>query len=202
MGVDQALNLAKSLGIDPDAPIFICGGGDGYGTSIVSDYVDSRGNGNFLTHTNNSTAYRAIDIAYSLGKPVILIGHSWGGYAALDAANYAVTNGIGVDLLVTVDPVDGPVRMFNDVSDRNLVELRDSLGGPWVSVRATAYESTAPSRGDNIASIGGRMDTASQTQAHVYIESNNHHESFGRMMSDAKIEQMIKSVQQSYRRGK
>jgi Alpha/beta hydrolase family len=193
MTVQEAQVIVRSQGLNPNAPIFIGGGGDGYFNSNVEAYSGSwKSGGNFFTHNRSGSIKNAIDAFYTLGKPVIIIGHSWGGEEALDAARYAIHRGITVDLLVTIDPVNGNGSNSSIVGMRS---MRDNLGGTWVNVRATGYLTKHDGfGGDRWADLGGRMPVDHQKQADVYIESRANHGYFERMMKDANIEQMIQSI--------
>lgn len=96
-------------------PIFIGGGGEGYLvlgqdlTDAVEPYIRVRpGGGNFYTHWDDSKVADAVRAAHEANRPVILIGHSWGGSDAISAARWARGNGITVDLLITIDPMGQP----------------------------------------------------------------------------------------------
>jgi pimeloyl-ACP methyl ester carboxylesterase len=137
-----------------------------------------------------------------MGAPIILIGHSWGGYSVLDAAKYAVDRGIPIDLLVTVDPVDGPVRSFNSVTSENILKIKKALGGKWVNLRATRYQ-THPEEwtpGDVIADWGKKF--VDQSKADVPLVVDVHHEDFRSMMKAANIEGRVSNIYKEYRRRK
>jgi len=193
----NAASWAKFLKFDPDAPIFIGGGGDGYGFDNVRDFVKKRGKGTFFRHMDNEGFDAAIAINYALGKPIILVGHSWGAYAAMTAASRAAKKGIRVDLLETIDPVDGPIRALNSVTSDNVDDLKSKVG-LWVDVRATKYE-TSPDRNDRVASTGGRFDSAAQSRADVYLESNRDHAAFEQMYHEVLTDRMIQTIYYNYK---
>jgi hypothetical protein len=193
----NAASWAKFLKFDPDAPIFIGGGGDGYGADNVRDFVKKRGKGTFFRHMDNEGIDAAIAINYALGKPIILVGHSWGAYAAMTAASRAAKKGIRVDLLETIDPVDGPIKLLNSVTSDNVDDLKQKVG-LWVDVRATKYE-TDPDQSDWIASRGGRFDSAAQSRADVYLESNRNHVDFEQMYHEVLTDRMIQTIYYNYK---
>ena len=207
--VEKAREIAAANGIDPSAPIYIGGGGDGYLPkslvgAAVRDYVNEVEEGNFFTHfgqdfwgTSWSNAARAVEVMHSLDKPVIIIGHSYGGDSALHLAQYAKDRGIPVRLLVTVDPVDG--RQHRHFATE-LAQLSKGLGGNWVNIRATSYEdkNIVPDASDNTARIGGRMSIEAQKSADKYFEAKVHHWEFGRMLTSKGVPKMISNVYERY----
>jgi hypothetical protein len=200
--VSWALAASKAMGIDPFRPIFIGGATDGYvpGRRLVKDYAAHRkGGGNFFDHINNRGPYEAVEAAYALGAPVIIVGHSWGAYSALNVAKYAVDRGIPIDLLVTVDPVDGPFGIFNSVTSKNIMQLKKDLPGAWVNIRAARHEThpAEESWGDLAARMGKRFKA--QSKADVPLTLDVHHEDFPEMMKAANIERMISTVYYNYK---
>jgi len=82
--------------VDVNKPIFIGGGGEGYLvfgqdlTDAVEPYIRARpGGGNFYTHREDTKVQNALRITHAAGRPVIVIGHSWGGSDAISAARWA-----------------------------------------------------------------------------------------------------------------
>jgi pimeloyl-ACP methyl ester carboxylesterase len=142
--------------------------------------------------THNEGIDAAIAINYALGKPIILVGHSWGAYAAMTAAYRAAKKGIRVDLLETIDPVDGPIKAFNSVTPNNIDDLKPMVG-LWVDVRATKYE-TDPDWSDWIATKGDRFDSASQSRADVYLETKRNHADFEEMYHEVLTDRMIQGI--------
>jgi hypothetical protein len=112
----------------------------------------------------------------------------------LDAAAYAASRGIKVDLLVTMDPVDGPIRLGNKVTPENWPAIRKQVGGRWMNVRATAYETHPAGRGDWFASRGGRFDKVAQSHADVHLDVPVHHERFGAMADAVDLQKVIEEV--------
>lgn len=92
------------------------------------------------------------------GKPVALIGHSWGGDAVVNAVARKVS--VPIRELVTLDPVSrkGPPRQkipnvahwLNIHVDYNITPLFDipnivaRIGGPWEAVAAADCNSSCP----------------------------------------------------------
>lgn len=196
LSIADAGELARLKGIDPTKPLYVGGGGEeGTGlTTIVRDYAG--GKGNFAAWTQDNYIRDYIEITNALDLPRVLIGHSYGGDAVFDGAAYAAGRGIDVSLLATIDPVDG----FHNHTSAQAAWLDRKLGGLWVDVRATRYETNPNWRGDFWASRGGRMDTAAQSQADVYLPMNVHHDDFGSMMRGAQVEQMVSGVYNNWRR--
>jgi hypothetical protein len=193
MSVQEAQNIVRLQNLNPNAPIYIGGGGDGYFNSNVKAYAKRPGTtGNFFTHNRSGSIQNAIEAFHTLGRPVIIVGHSWGGEEALDAARFAIRRDIPVALLVTIDPVNGSGSNSSIAGMRN---MRENLSGLWVNVRATGYQTNHDGfDGDRWADLGGRMPSSHQQQADVYIESNRNHGDFRGMMRDANIATMIQSI--------
>ena len=97
--------------------IFVGGGADDLmpGGGVMRSYSDS-----YAKQTGRPTRYLpnaqvghivdAIREGNSTGGPVNVVGHSWGGPDAYNAAAAAATDGLKIDNLVTLDPVSGPSR--------------------------------------------------------------------------------------------
>jgi thioesterase domain-containing protein len=167
--------------------MYIGGGGEeGSGLSApnVSSYAQDRGN--FAAWTQDNRIQDYIEIARALRQPVVLIGHSWGGDAAFDAARYADRRGIDVNLLVTIDPVDSS----HDHTRQEAITLNRNLGGLWVNVQATRYLAE-PNFSDRVAGWGGRMSDGAQAQADIYVRRDVHHEDFVAMLREAQVEQLV-----------
>jgi hypothetical protein len=172
-----ALKLAKLEGIDPNKPMVIGGGGDGYGTDITGQFAKQKG-WNWSGHWQGSKVNHYVEITKALGKPTALIGHSYGGGEALKAARYTHGREFKVDFIATIDPVTRGI---------DTKSIADSLGKPfsreqWVSVEATQNNIT-PDGGDHIATLGGRMPSDQQRTANIYAAVNTHHGFFNTMMT-------------------
>jgi hypothetical protein len=196
-----AANLLQTAWLlNADKPIFIGGGGDGYSlglTNIVGPYARNRqGGGNFIIHSSGERAEVAVEIAYALGKPIIIVGHSWGAYSAMYVARYAISRGIPVDLLATIDPVTGGGRMQ---MTRPTVSSINAGVRDWINVRATGYQ-TSSGNGDWVAGVGGRMDANLQRTARHYYEAPVAHADFGAMMRRGNVEGRIGEIYAARRR--
>jgi len=77
------------------------------------------GNRILARHNDISWALRVVMEAKANNpcEPIILIGHSWGGQAAIDIADALAENGAEVDLLITIDPVGSRI---NETERRNV----------------------------------------------------------------------------------
>jgi Lipase (class 3) len=186
----QALEIVKTYKLNVDQPIYIGGGGDGYIGSIVQDYTKNNKFSNFATHYETEKIQQTILAFKTLKKPIILVGHSWGGEEAIFAAKYAIRVGAKVDLLVTIDPVVG-----NKFGANEMKEMVKRMGGSWTTVRAIGYQTDSSGfRGDYWASLGGRMSEKSQKFASNYYEYNGGHENFEEMIVAAGINQKIQDI--------
>jgi thioesterase domain-containing protein len=107
----------------------------------------------------------AISITAARGEPINIIGHSYGGAAAINASVWAAAKGIHVDLLLTIDPVGGTLFTF----DRSNVNR-------WINVRST--RANIFDFGDLAAVIGGRIPSKITDMADTNIPSNFHHKEF------------------------
>ncbi|MEO8373872.1 MAG: hypothetical protein ABI471_01515 [Sphingomonas bacterium] len=166
----------------------------------MKDFVQKRGKGTFFVHLNNEQIDAAISINYALGKPIILVGHSWGAYAAMTAAYRASKKGIKVDLLETIDPVDGPIKVLNSVTPDNIDDLKSKVG-KWVDVRATRYERN-PDISDGVASLGRRFDADAQRKANPYLESDSNHQDFAKMYHQVLTDREIQKIYYKYQHHK
>lgn len=196
---EMALHYARALGIDVNAPIFIGGGGETYlqNPGIVQTYVGDRGSGNYYRHYQADRVYSAMEVMWALGKPIIIIGHSWGGDRAIEAAFRALRRGMPVAMLVTADPITGAGGrgMFGpeNHSPSDYARLSRELGGVWVNIPATAYR-RAPDTSDTIARVGGRLRSEDAGRADVSIPADVHHFDFRGMMRGGQVEQMISTI--------
>ena len=96
--------------------IFVGGGADdlmpggGVMRSYSDDYAKQTGRPTrYLPNAQVAHIVDAIREGNATGGPVNIVGHSWGGPDAYNAAAAAATDGLKVDNLVTLDPVSGPI---------------------------------------------------------------------------------------------
>ena len=206
LSVSDAKFMASVLGINPNRPIFIGGGGDGYTLGFV-DSVQSyatTNNDNFYTHYDTSKIDYNIEIAAALGQPVIIVGHSWGADAAFNASVYAISRGINVNLLATMDPVGDSYSSTQYASKVN--DIITSSGGTWVDVQATyrdnkTFLSENPLNGDLVARIGGPWPTdAQQVTGSNYHTDNVPHAYFPQMLNVGNVPSMINNIYKAWGR--
>jgi len=96
-------------------------------------------------------------------EPINLIGHSWGGDTAADVAATLNSEGVGVDKLITIDPVSWPWSRSEVV--KNVSQ--------WINVSAAPSTSNG-FEGDAWAQIGGKWNSG--------YSAPFHHNEFGSMM--------------------
>jgi pimeloyl-ACP methyl ester carboxylesterase len=158
----------------PTLVIFVGGGGDAK-SGIVSGFEDSLAVRTELGH--RGTAYFANDeqaaiIARINAEPqetrIVLVGHSWGGDTAAQAAAALGQQGRPVDTLVTVDPVG------RGLSDDYLRRVRAG-SREWVNIHARA---AVRDRSDAIADAGGRYGDWPRAHATRHIEAPLNHGDF------------------------
>jgi pimeloyl-ACP methyl ester carboxylesterase len=179
-----------SAAADVNKPIFIGGGGEGYLvfgqdlTEQVEPYIKSRnGGGNFYTHWDDSKVMEAVRATHAAGRPVILIGHSWGGSDAIAAARRARGENIIVDLLITIDPVGQPNYLIWSTGTYK------GIARHWVTVIA---DKPGIQAGDPVAHAWGKTPAAIQHFANRIIrDTNAGHANFRRMMITAGAEALI-----------
>src|SRR4051812_5550309 len=107
------------------------------------------------------------------GRPIRLVGHSWGGHAAARVAAALGSRGGRLDLLVTVDPVArgiGPAFLARVKAGARL----------WINARAAGGERFHPS--DLVAAIGGPYGEAPRDFADLHLDLPQPHAAFGAMM--------------------
>lgn len=180
-------------------PIFIGGGGEGYTvagqdlTEAVEPYAKdpSRG-GNFYTHFHDRQVREAIRATHAARKPIILIGHSWGGSDAIGAARWARGEEITVDLLITIDPVGQPRALIWSTG------AYKGIARHWVTVIA---HKPGVQAGDPVAVAWGKTPMGIQGHANRVIhDANAGHADFRRMMRTAQADSLIAGVRRSGQR--
>lgn len=184
---------------DVNKPIFIGGGGEGYLvvgqdlTDAVEPYISLRkGGGNFYTHWDDSKVADALRAVHAAGRPIILIGHSWGGSDAIAAARWARGNEITVDLLITIDPVGQPNYLIWSTGTYR------GIASHWVTVIAGKPGMQA---GDPVAHAWGKTPTVIQNFANRIIrDASAGHADFATMMKTAGAEALIANVYGAKRR--
>ena len=112
----------------------------------------------FREHYEGRKMRALVKLYASKGKPILLIGHSWGGDAAVNAV--ARKSGVPVELLISLDPVSrkGPPRaklpnvrrwlnVHIDYSRSTWLDIPNlvaRIGGPWEAVRAADVNIACP----------------------------------------------------------
>ena len=165
----------------PDRPLVILIGGAGDGTlrkvGQVADWLRARPDAasrevHYFFHWQKG-AVLALVAAQPPGRPVRLIGHSWGGNAAARVAAALGLRGRPVDLLVTIDPVTrgiGPAFL-----------ARVKAGARrWVNVRAGGAAGFDYS--DLVAAIGGAYGEAPRDHADQHLVLPHPHAAFAAML--------------------
>lgn len=128
----------------------------------------------YFTHLNVPGVRQAIRDGNASGGPVNVIGHSYGGTAAYNAAVLAAGDGARIDNLVTIDPVGRLANRDHGFSDP---EVRN-----WTNVTA------APARrdvSDWIAELGGKKPAIPVDYADRNVTSAANHADFARMMNES-----------------
>jgi hypothetical protein len=196
-GSAKAANNRPRSSVDVNSPIFIGGGGEGYTVmgqdfaSSVEPYIRNRQSGNFYTHHQDSAVRSAIRATHDAGRPVILIGHSWGGADAIHAARWARSQGITVELLITIDPVGQP--NYFHLSNNTY----DGIARNWVTVTA---DRPGIQPGDVVANFWGKTPMAVQNHADIVISNTSAgHADFEIMMASANAEARIAEIYRAAR---
>lgn len=184
--------VRPKLQIDVNSPIFFGGGGEGYEvfgqdlTDAVEPYITRRGSGDFFTHWDDSDVLSAIQMTHDAGKPVIMVGHSWGGSDVISAARWARDNQIPVDLLVTITRWNSPI-------------ISSGARTPTRASRATGSPASLTSRARSLAMPSpmpwGKTPMAIQGYANVVLyDKNAGHAEFSTMMGTAHAETIIYNI--------
>ena len=115
--------------------------------------------------------------AQPAGTRIVLVGHSWGGDTAAQAAAALAAQGRPVDTLVTVDPVgrglsEGFMRRVR-AGSREWINIR-ATGGGWFD------------QSNIIAALGGPYGAMPQRFATQYLEAPVAHAEFRDMLRAAR----------------
>lgn len=153
----------------------------------MEPYIKTRpGGGNFFTHWDDTAVHQAIKKTHDAGKPVILIGHSWGGSDAIAAAKWARDNDIPIKLLITIDPVGNPNYL---IWSPNTCK---GIANNWVAVIA---DKPGIQPGDVVANAWGKTPMGVLDKANKVIhDTDAGHAEFGKMLANAGAETLIANV--------
>lgn len=173
--------------------IFVGGGlDDVYGHNTLDyskNFKKNGGDAEYYIHWRGGDIVKAIERANREGIRPDLVGHSWGGTSAYNAAREAQKRGLAIRELVTVDPVGTFMDSDTEFHPQNV--------GKWVTVRAIPDK---PDVSDGVARVGwgkpkGReIDADGRWPSHVpeqradrmtFVKRN--HRDFAGMMDDAGI---------------
>lgn len=174
---DLALNTGSDKAPAPAKPpeppkivnLFVGGLGDSRYLAVKSYYDEKKSvllNPQYFTQDQRG---KIINYIKSLpeGSKINLIGHSWGGDTAAEAA---VHSGRKINLLITIDPVSYFPPSFVDLKDQT---------NTWVDVNATAKGYHAS---DLASFFGNGWGDSPSKYADLYISAPMHHAYFGEMM--------------------
>ncbi|MFZ4406185.1 MAG: thioesterase domain-containing protein [Paracraurococcus sp.] len=162
-------------------PLLILIGGAGDGTlrkvGRVADWLRDRPDAasrevQYFFHWQKGTVLDLI-AAQPPGRPIRLIGHSWGGNCAARVAAALGQQGHPVELLLTIDPVT------RGVGPEFLRQVRAGAQR-WINARAGGAEGFDYS--DLVAAIGGPYGDAPRDFADLHLVLPHPHAAFAAMM--------------------
>lgn len=165
----------------PETPLLILIGGAGDGTlrkvGEVADRLRARPDAasrevHYFFHWQKGAVLELI-AAQPAGRPVRLVGHSWGGNAAARIAAALGLRGRQVDLLVTVDPVT------RGIGPAFLAQVKAGARR-WINVRAGGAAGFDYS--DLVAAIGGPYGDAPRAVADLHLVLPHPHAAFAAMI--------------------
>jgi pimeloyl-ACP methyl ester carboxylesterase len=159
--------------------IFIGGAGDGTLRKVgqVVDWLRARPDAarrevHYFLHWQKGVVL-ALIAAQPPGRPIRLIGHSWGGNAAARVAAALGLRGRPVDLLVTIDPVT------RGIGPAFLAQVKAGARH-WINVRAGG--AAAFDYSDLVAAIGGPYGEAPRDHADQHLVLPHPHAAFAAML--------------------
>lgn len=164
----------------PDTPLLVLIGGASDGTlrkvGQVADRLRARPDAGcrevrYVFHWQKG-AVLGLVAAQPPGRPVRLVGHSWGGHAAARAAALG-RQGRVVELLVTVDPV------ARGIGPAFLAEVKAGARR-WINLRAGGAAGFDYS--DLVAAIGGPYGDAPRGHADLHLVLPHPHAAFAAML--------------------
>jgi pimeloyl-ACP methyl ester carboxylesterase len=169
--------------------IYIGGAGDtltrqvrNFADAQRSDYPDN--DIRYFSYDDIGGINRAMNEPLRPGEPLNLIGHSWGGSAAIERAG--LFGKIPVDNLITIDPVGYVDPDFKLDNVRNWINV---MGDPSPETRNLS---------DTVASVGRWFGTTAPeilNQADVNLKSTRNHRDFLAMMREARA---VNAILKSY----
>lgn len=115
----------------------------------------------------------ALVAAQPPGRPIRVIGHSWGGHAAARVAAALGLQGRKLELLVTVDPVT------RGIGPAFLAQVKAGARR-WINARAGGAQGFDYS--DLVAAIGGPYGDAPRAVADLHLVLPHPHAAFAAMM--------------------
>ena len=165
----------------PDTPLLILIGGAGDGTlrkvGQVVDWLRARPDAasrevRYFFHWQKGAVLDLI-AAQPPGRPIRLIGHSWGGNCAARVAAALGAEGRPVDLLVTIDPVT------RGIGPAFLSQVKAGTRH-WINIRAGGAAGFDYS--DLVAAIGGAYGEAPRDFADLHLVLPHAHAAFATML--------------------
>lgn len=166
---------------DPPRPLIILIGGAADRTlrkvGRVADWLRDRPDAearevHYVFHWQKGAVLSLIE-AQPPGRPIRLIGHSWGGHAAARVAAALGRQGRQVALLVTIDPVT------RGIGPGFLAAVKAGAHR-WINARAGGGEGFDYS--DLVAAIGGAYGEAPRGHADLHLVLPHPHAAFAAML--------------------
>jgi len=143
---------------------------------------------NFARHFSMRAIRRLMRLIHGAGRPVILVGHSWGAVTAIKAAQWAKRRSLPLALLVTVDPVGRPRLPVRSAA------AYQGLAGEWIAVVGTRDRITM-TPGNLVAKVWARTPLAILRHAdRLHWDHKATHENFAQMLRSCGAEARIAAL--------